>query len=323
MNADQPYLAILHELVTEGVRKGDRTKTGMREVFGSPQMVFDLNGGKFPLLTTKKMFTKGIIVELLWFLRGDTNIGFLHDHNVHIWDEWANEEGDLGPVYGAQWRKWPDGYMHYEGDEAEWVSQPIDQIKNLIEEIKAKPNSRRMMVTAWNPAEVDQMALPPCHCMFQTNVQPMSFERRRRWAQSQGWQRPVNLYDSYDSEREHQTQLLDDAEFPSSELHLKLYQRSADWFLGVPFNIASYSLLMMMIAKVCGLAPGRFIHTFGSAHVYENHIKQAMTQLGRTPFDAPTMKILRDVNSIDEFRLEDFVLENYEHHPTIKAPIAV
>lgn len=319
--ADDPYLEILGSLLRDGVSKGDRTRTGMREIFGAPQMVFDLNSGKFPLLTSKKMFTKGIIVELLWFLRGDTNIKYLHEHNVHIWDEWADENGDLGPVYGAQWRGWATAPE--EGQNSD-VAPVIDQIADLIAEIKAKPDSRRMMVTAWNPTQLPDMALPPCHCMFQCNVQPMSYERRLSWAtQGAGWTPPPNLYDSHDAERKHRTQLMDERGIPTSELHLKLYQRSADWFLGVPFNVASYALFNMMIAKVCGLAPGRFIHTFGSAHLYENHVEQAQTQLGRVPFAAPIMKITRDVEAIDEFRLEDFVFEGYEHHPAIKAPIAV
>jgi len=313
--ADDPYLDILKALLTEGIRKGDRTKTGMREIFGAPQMVFDLNTGKFPLLTTKKMFTKGILVELLWFLRGDTNIKFLHDHDVHIWDEWADENGDLGPVYGAQWRSWstaPD-----DGNNND-VPPVIDQIADLIEEIKTKPDSRRMMVTAWNPSEIPNMRLPPCHCMFQTNSQPMSHERRAQWATSQGWYDPSSL--NSDTSKAS----LDAWGAPTRELHLKLYQRSADWFLGVPFNMASYAMLTMMLAKLCGMAPGRFIHTFGSAHLYENHLEQAKMQLERTPFAAPTMKILpNEVSSIDGFRLEDFALEGYEHHPAIKAPIAV
>jgi len=298
---EQQYLDILEDLHDNGVRKGDRTRTGMREIFGTPQMVFDLNNGKFPLMTTKKMFTKGIVVELLWFLRGDTNIKYLHDHNVHIWDQWADENGDLGPVYGKQWRDW-DG---------------LDQLGSLVEEIKTKPDSRRMMVSAWNPVEIPSMALPPCHCMFQTNVQPMSHERRVQWATSQGW------YDQSSFNSNTSKASLDAWGTPTSELHLKLYQRSADWFLGVPFNIASYAALTMMIAKLCGLAPGRFIHTFGSAHLYENHLEQAKTQLDRTPFPSPTVKITGDAKTLDGFRLEDFVLENYEHHPTIKAPIAV
>lgn len=319
-NADNQYLDNLRQIMTQGVHKGDRTGTGMTELFGGTQMIFDLNRGEFPLLTTKKMFTKGILVELLWFLRGDTNIKFLHEHNVHIWDEWADENGDLGPVYGAQWRRWPLGFSDgYDPSDA----GVIDQIANLIQEIKTKPNSRRMMVSAWNPAEIPQMNLPPCHCMFQCNVQPLTFYRRRWYAETKGWQRPVTMYDSFEDEVRHQNELLDEAGYPSSELHLQLYQRSADWFLGVPFNIASYSALLLMIAKVCGLAPGRFIHTFGSAHLYDNHQEQAAEQLKRLPYPSPKMNILRTPESIDDFQLEDFQLEGYKHHPAIKAPIAV
>lgn len=319
MKADEQYLNNLKMIMDLGVHKGDRTGTGMTEIFGLTQMVFDLNRGEFPLLTTKKMFTKGIIVELLWFLNGDTNVKYLQDHGVHIWDAWADENGDLGPVYGAQWRRWPLGFSDgYDPSDA----GVIDQIANLIDEIKNKPNSRRMFVSAWNPAEISDMVLPPCHTAFQCNVQPMAFHRRRWHAESQGWKRPLNIYDSREQEQKHHSRLLDEAGHPSSELHLKLYQRSADWFLGVPFNIASYSLLLMMIAKVTGLAPGRFIHTFGSAHLYDNHVEQAKEQLQRMPYQAPKMTT-RTPESIDDFKLEDFVLSEYKHHPAIKAPIAV
>lgn len=314
---DDQYLDILRRLLHEGASKGDRTKTGMREIFGTPQMEFDLNTGRFPLLTTKKMFTKGIIVELLWFLNGDTNIKYLQDHGVHIWDAWADENGDLGPVYGAQWRRWKHTTAEDRTD-AEAKASPhglwsveeneIDQIADLIQEINTKPDSRRMMVSAWNPGEVSTAVLPPCHCAFQTNVQPLNEFRRKRWAQHMGWDGSVGL---------------DEWGAPKSELHLKLYQRSADWFLGVPFNIASYSMLTMMLAQVCGLAPGRFIHTFGSAHLYENHVEQAREQLSRRPFPSPKMLINPEVKEIDGFSLEDFKVEEYQHHPTIKAPIAV
>lgn len=330
--ADDPYLKILRSLLEEGVRKGDRTKTGMREIFGTPQMVFDLNSGKFPLLTTKKMFTRGIIVELLWFLRGDTNIKFLHEHNVHIWDEWADEDGNLGPVYGKQWRKWEHTHAAQSEMTDAWSVHRtrVDQIVDLLEEIRTKPDSRRMMVSAWNPPDVPRMALPPCHCMFQSNVQPLSYERRLSWAvQGTGWSPPSAIYENIESEREHRTKLMDERGTPTSELHLKLYQRSADWFLGVPFNIASYALLTKMIAKVSGLAPGRFIHTFGSAHLYENHVGQAMAQLEREPFAPPTMTLHAPARqgegpmNIDGFGFDDFELKGYERHPTIKAPIAV
>lgn len=257
----------MRTILDEGHFKADRTGTGTYSVFGY-QMRFDLQKG-FPLLTTKKLHLRSIIYELLWFLRGDTNIQYLHDHNVTIWDEWADENGDLGPVYGKQWRSWeaPDGRV-------------IDQITNLIDQIKRNPDSRRLMVSAWNPADVDQMALPPCHTMFQFYVS-------------------------------------------NSELSCQLYQRSADVFLGVPFNIASYALLTMMVAQVCGLKPKDFVHTFGDAHIYSNHVEQAKLQLSREPRPLPQMRINPEVKSIFDFQYEDFTLENYDPHPHIKAEVAV
>ena len=257
----------MRTILDEGHYKADRTGTGTYSIFGY-QMRFDLQKG-FPLLTTKKLHLRSIIYELLWFLRGDTNIQYLHDHNVTIWDEWADENGDLGPVYGKQWRSWetPDGRV-------------IDQITNLIEQIKRNPDSRRLMVSAWNPADVDQMALPPCHTMFQFYVS-------------------------------------------NGELSCQLYQRSADVFLGVPFNIASYALLTMMVAQVCGLKPKDFVHTFGDAHIYSNHVEQAKLQLSREPRSLPQMRINPSVNSIFDFQYEDFTLENYDPHPHIKAEVAV
>ena len=261
------YLDILREIRANGVIKQDRTGTGTQSIFGT-QSRYNLQEG-FPLLTTKKVFLRGIIHELLWFIAGDTNIKYLLDNNVHIWDEWADENGDLGPVYGHQWRSWPapDG-------------RKIDQLKNVIDTIKRNPDSRRLLVTAWNPGEVDQMALPPCHCLFQFYV-------------------------------------------ADGKLSCQLYQRSADTFLGVPFNIASYSLLTMMIAQECGLQPGDFIHTTGDTHLYLNHIEQVDLQLSRTPRPLPTMKLNPDVKSVFDFRAEDFQLENYNPWPAIKAPVAV
>ena len=261
------YLQLLSYVLENGITREDRTGTGTKSVFGY-QARYNLKEG-FPLLTTKKCHLRSIIIELLWFLKGDTNIKYLHDNKVSIWDEWADENGNLGPVYGKQWRRWeaPDGRI-------------IDQISNVIEQIKKNPNSRRLIVCAWNPADVDKMALPPCHTLFQFYV--------------------VN-----------------------NKLSCQLYQRSADIFLGVPFNIASYSLLTMMIAQVCGLDVGEFIHTMGDAHLYLNHIEQAKLQLSRTPFPLPTMKINKDVKNIFDFKYEDFELQNYQCHPTIKAPIAV
>jgi thymidylate synthase len=251
----------------QGVVKEDRTGTGTRSVFGY-QMRFDLDDG-FPLLTTKRLHLRSIIHELLWFLKGDTNIRYLKENGVSIWDEWADENGDLGPVYGYQWRSWPspDG-------------EPIDQISHLVEQIRDNPDSRRLIVSAWNPAQVEHMALPPCHCLFQFYV-------------------------------------------ADGRLSCQLYQRSADIFLGVPFNIASYALLTMMIAQVTGLAPGEFIHTFGDAHLYSNHLEQVELQLSRQPRNLPRMKINREIGSIFDFRFEDFELLDYDPHPHIKAPVAV
>lgn len=263
----QPYLSLLNRILTEGHQKGDRTGTGTLSVFGH-QMRYDLQDG-FPLLTTKKLHLKSIIYELLWFLRGDTNVRWLQDHGVRIWNEWADENGDLGPVYGHQWRSWPD----YRGG-------TIDQIAQVEEMIKRNPNSRRMLVTAWNPAEVEDMALPPCHCLFQFYV-------------------------------------------ADGRLSLQLYQRSADTFLGVPFNIASYALLLQMMAQVTGLQPGEFVHTTGDTHLYLNHLEQARLQLSRTPRPLPTMRINPDVKSIFDFRYEDFELENYDPWPHITAEVSV
>jgi len=261
------YLDLMKRALETGVEKRDRTGTGTRSIFGH-QMRFDLADG-FPLVTTKKLFTKAIGYELLWFLRGDTNVRWLQEHGVRIWDEWADANGELGPVYGHQWRSWPNP----EGGS-------IDQISNIIADIRRNPDSRRLIVTAWNPADVPKMALPPCHCLFQFYV--------------------VN-----------------------GRLSCQLYQRSADIFLGVPFNIASYALLTMMVAQVTGLAPGEFIHTFGDAHLYLNHIEQAREQLARAPYPLPTMHINPAVKDIFAFRYEDFRLENYQAHPHIKAEVAV
>ncbi|WP_200976813.1 thymidylate synthase [Echinicola sp. 20G] len=261
------YHQLLQHILDNGVQKGDRTGTGTISVFGY-QMRFDLQEG-FPLVTTKKCHLKSIIHELLWFLNGDSNIGYLKENKVSIWDEWADENGDLGPVYGYQWRHWPDG----KGGE-------IDQIKNLIHQIKNNPNSRRLLVSAWNVADVDNMALPPCHTMFQFYV-------------------------------------------AEGKLSCQLYQRSADVFLGVPFNIASYALFTMMIAQVCDLEPGEFIHTFGDTHLYSNHIEQTKLQLSRDCRPLPTMKINPEIKDIFSFKYEDFELLNYDPHPHIKAPVAV
>ena len=261
------YLDLLDRILTEGTKKTDRTGTGTLSVFGH-QMRFNLEDG-FPLLTTKKLHLKSIIYELLWFLKGDTNVKYLQEHGVRIWNEWADENGDLGPVYGHQWRSWPD----YNGG-------TIDQISNVLDIIKNHPDSRRMVVSAWNPAEVDQMALPPCHCLFQFYV-------------------------------------------ADGRLSLQLYQRSADTFLGVPFNIASYALLLMMMAQVTGLKAGDFIHTTGDTHLYLNHLDQARLQLTRTPRPLPRMILNKDVKSLFDFKYEDFQLEGYDPWDHISAKVSV
>ena len=261
------YLELLQKIMDTGVVKHDRTGVGTKSIFGH-QMRFDLSEG-FPLLTTKKVHLKSIIYELLWFVSGDTNVRRLQEHNVTIWDEWADENGELGPVYGHQWRSWPapDG-------------RTIDQLSDVVRTIRENPDSRRMIVTAWNPGEIDRMALPPCHCLFQFYV-------------------------------------------AEGKLSCQLYQRSADTFLGVPFNIASYALLTMMIAQCCGLVPGEFIHTTGDTHIYLNHFDQVREQLSREPRRLPVIMLNPEVKSVFDFRYEDFALEGYDPYPAIKAPVAV
>ncbi|MBI2399247.1 MAG: thymidylate synthase [Xanthomonadales bacterium] len=263
----QAYLDLLRHVLERGADKADRTGTGTRSVFGY-QMRFDLAAG-FPLVTTKKLHLRSIVHELLWFLRGDTNIGYLREHGVTIWDEWADADGNLGPVYGKQWRRWatPDGRV-------------IDQIAEVIERIGRDPDSRRLIVSAWNVAEIPQMALAPCHALFQFYV-------------------------------------------ANGRLSCQLYQRSADIFLGVPFNIASYALLTQMVAQVCKLQVGDFVHTLGDAHLYANHVEQARLQLTRAPLPLPTLRLNPEVRAIDAFRFEDIAIEGYQSHPSIKAPIAV
>jgi thymidylate synthase len=263
----QQYLDLLSDVLHNGVNKSDRTGTGTLSLFGR-QMHFDLNEG-FPVTTTKKLFLKGIIYELLWFLQGNTNIRYLTDHGVHIWDEWADENGDLGPIYGAQWRRWNAA-----------GSRSIDQITRLLELLKTDPDSRRLLVSAWNVGDLDAMRLPPCHCLYQFYV-------------------------------------------ARGKLSCQLYQRSADLFLGVPFNIASYSLLTMMIARVTGLSPGEFVHTFGDVHIYLNHVEQVKTQLSRQPKALPRMLLNEKVTSLFDFRYEDFTLVGYDPYPAIAAPIAI
>lgn len=269
----QQYHQLLQHILDNGVSKTDRTGTGTISTFGY-QMRFDLSKG-FPMVTTKKLHLKSIIYELLWFLNGDTNIKYLNDHGVRIWNEWADENGELGPVYGKQWRSW-------EGADG----KVVDQISDVIHQIKNNPDSRRMIVSAWNVGELPDMALMPCHALFQFYVAPPTDRGK-------------------------------------AKLSCQLYQRSADVFLGVPFNIASYALLTMMIAQVCDLEPGEFIHTFGDVHIYNNHVEQVKLQLSRTPYALPIMKITPDVKDIFSFKYEDFALENYQAHPHIKAEVAV
>ncbi|MBS1763157.1 MAG: thymidylate synthase [Bacteroidetes bacterium] len=269
----QQYIDLLNHIYTNGADKNDRTGTGTRSVFGY-QMRFDLNGG-FPLVTTKKVHLKSIIYELLWFLKGDTNIKYLKDHNVSIWDEWADTKGNLGPVYGHQWRSW-------QGKDG----KTVDQISELIKELTLNPDSRRLIVSAWNVADLPKMHLMPCHCLFQFYTSPPQNNGKRK-------------------------------------LSCQLYQRSADVFLGVPFNIASYALLTLMIAQVTDMEAGEFIHTLGDAHLYSNHFDQAKLQMSREPFPLPQMKINPEVKSIFDFKYEDFELINYQSHPAIKAPVAV
>lgn len=293
------YLDLLRHIRWNGTDKPDRTGTGMREIFGA-QIRHDLSEG-FPLLTTKKMFTKGIIHELLWFLNGDTNIEYLKKHDVNIWNEWADEFGDLGPIYGQQWRRWEVTRMiHEDEDGARYHTGHIDQIANVIDMIKTDPSSRRMVVTAWNPSDLKSMALFPCHCLFQFSVRPTPLPKNTSLIALA----PV-------------------AKRFRSKLDCQLYQRSADFFIGTPFNIASYALLTMMIAQVCDLEPGDFIHTFGSAHLYKNHFEQADEQLHRVPLALPTMNINPKIKNIDEFTFGDFELVDYKHRSAIRAPIAV
>lgn len=268
----EQYLSLLQKILDSGTDKSDRTGTGTRSLFGH-QMRFDLKLG-FPLVTTKKLHLKSIIYELLWFLKGDTNIKYLKDHGVKIWDEWADEQGNLGPVYGKQWRSW-DGAGGVE----------VDQIKDVINQLKNNPDSRRIIVSAWNVADLPKMHLMPCHCLFQFYTKINENGKR--------------------------------------ELSCQLYQRSADVFLGVPFNIASYALLTLMIAQVCDMEPGEFVHTFGDVHLYNNHFQQAQIQLSREPYPLPQMKLNPNISDIFDFKFEDFELENYLFHPAIKAPVAV
>lgn len=281
--SEYQYLDLLDEIMHEGQKRPDRTGTGTIGVFGR-QLRFDLTHG-FPLLTTKRVFTKGIVHELLWFLKGETNIKYLVENDVHIWDDWADANGDLGPVYGSQWRSWPKTTWASDGCSA--FEEPFDQIAKVINQIKHDPFGRRHIVTAWNPAEISDMALPPCHLLFQFNVR--------------------------EGKREGDPNFLD----------CQLYQRSADMFLGVPFNIASYALLTHMVAQVCGLQAGDFIHTFGDAHIYLNHVDQVEEQLRRVPRALPTLQLNPEIKRIDDFTFQDIGIVGYDPHPPITAPISV
>jgi len=278
----QQYQDLLQHIIKNGVEKSDRTGTGTKSSFGY-QMRFDLQEG-FPMVTTKKLHLRSIIYELLWFLKGETNIQYLKENNVSIWDEWADENGELGPVYGKQWRSWTGG-----------DGKTVDQITDVITQIKKNPDSRRLIVSAWNVADLPEMKLMPCHALFQFYVSP-----------------PTSPLTPLQMERG-----------MKGRLSCQLYQRSADVFLGVPFNIASYALLTMMIAQVCDLEPGEFIHTFGDVHIYSNHMEQVELQLSRSPYPLPTMKLDPAVKNIFDFKFEDFTLQNYQSHPAIKAPVAV
>ena len=275
----EQYLQLLQKIIDSGADKNDRTGTGTRSLFGY-QMRFNLQDG-FPLVTTKKLHLKSIIYELLWFLKGDTNVKYLQKNGVRIWDEWADENGNLGPVYGKQWRSWSAGTPMEEGANG----KTVDQVSELIEQLKTNPDSRRLIISAWNVADLPEMKLMPCHCLFQFYTTETETGRRK--------------------------------------LSCQLYQRSADVFLGVPFNIASYALLTMMIAQVCDMEPGEFIHSFGDVHLYKNHFEQAELQLTRKPFPLPQMKLNPKVKNVFDFKFEDFELVNYQSHPAIKAPVAV
>lgn len=353
------YQDMLRHILTKGINKEDRTGTGTRSVFGY-QTRYDLNDG-FPLVTTKHTFFRGIIVELLWFLRGDSNIRYLLENGVRIWTPWAYKKyqqsggektvrdfehaiiqdakfaemwGDLGPVYGKQWRKWENAEFKPRGTpintkaacvtwlptvmngvEGRYEFSTIDQITNVIERIKEKPDDRRLIVSAWNPAEVDNMALPPCHCLFQFYTRPMTRHQRVDYAMKRGI--PVNIF------REEATDFMDNANIPTRFLDCQLYQRSADSFIGVPFNIASYALLTHMIAQITNMAPGEFIHTIGDAHIYSNHFDQVALQLTREPLELPTLDLNPEIKNIFDFKVRDIRLGNYNSYPAIKGEVAV
>ena len=313
---ENAYLGLLQDVLQNGTHKDDRTGTGTLSVFGR-QIRCNLQDG-FPAITTKKLFFKGVIAELLWFLKGSTNVSWLQEQNVHIWDAWADSQGELGPVYGKQWRSW----THYDtvgpdGLEVLTQKRDIDQLESAIWALKYNPDSRRMLVSAWNVGELSRMALEPCHVLFQFYTRPLTLEQRHDIAVRRG---VPGVWSWTEAERE---QALNQAQVPTRALDCQLYQRSADLFLGVPFNIASYALLTHMVAQVTGLEPGEYVHTFGDAHIYLNHLEQVREQLSRAPRDLPTLWVNPDIRDIDGFSLEDFKLDGYYPHPAITAPIAV
>lgn len=324
---DNQYLALVETVLEYGVLKPNRTGQDSISIFGA-QMRFDLRDGTIPLLTTKKMFTRGVIREILWYLQGDGNIKYLQEHGVSIWDEWAKPNGDLGPVYGVQWRKWPAPYLasgpwpedQLPSGEPYYQIQYIDQIAQLIEKLKTNPNDRRLIVSAWNVGDLPDMALPPCHYLFQCYTRPLSEAQRIEQAVAKYG---VDILPQIEAEAWRGDDFWKQTDIPLYELSLMLNQRSCDVGLGVPFNIVQYSILLRMLCEVVGMVPGDFIWSGGDVHIYTNHIDGLNTQLTREAFDAPTLKFARPITSIDDFKFEDFIIEGYQHHPRIDLDVAV
>lgn len=331
-SADWEYFKLVNRVLNEGAQKGDRTGTGTLSVFGH-QMRFDLSDMTIPMLTTKKMFTRGIIREIFWYLQGATNIQYLLDHDVHIWDEWADETGELGPVYGKQWRNWETNTIRHTGDDGYFVEhddgsvtiydaavhrQSVDQIANVINTLRTNPNDRRMIVNAWNVGEIEDMALPPCHMMFQFYSVEMTKQERQQWAK-------VNMsdFESAYPQRQSDMEYFDSIGVPSRKLSCQMYQRSCDVGLGVPFNIVQYSILTHMIAQVTGHTASEFVWTGGDVHIYNNHIAALTEQLSRDPYPSPTLRLNPEVKEIDDFVYEDFEIVGYYSHPTIKMEVSV
>ena len=316
----EQYKKLVREIQEKGTHKGDRTGTGTKSLFGY-QMRFDLSDG-FPLVTIKNTHWKSVVYELLWFLKGDTNVKYLQDNGVRIWNEWADENGNLGPVYGKQWVNWQ--YLkeihHDEGRISNIVVDHVNQIQGVIDTLKTNPESRRMIVSAWNVGELDSMALAPCHAFFQFYTRPLSIWERSDWVKNNG---KIDEYNRIENHCEDILECLDEMGVPKYELSLQLYQRSADTFLGVPFNIASYSLLLMMIAQCVNMVPRDFVWTGGDVHLYDNHEEQVKEMLKRTPKSLPTVKLNPEIKNIFDFKYEDIELIDYDPHPTIKAPVAV